>query len=403
MYNGRKEMILLNLMTFFHRNATKKAKEEKAPGYAVQTANQGRSVFGFPGYEPLAAPDYSLYRAMRESVPIIDAALDKIVRLTGSFRVRCSDSAIQRELDGFCDSVRVGAGSNGLRQFIAVYLDSMITYGNAVGEIIPDRDGGDIYALYNAGLEELSVRRGDSPLDVELAIRGAGPELRPVLYPELILFTPLNPAAGAVTGTPLLRSLPFVTTVLMKIYSSIATNFDRVANLRYAVTYKPGPSGVDAAFAKDIAQGIAREWSDAMGASSAGNVKDFVAVGDVDIKVIGADNQMIGTEIPVRQMLEQIVAKLGIPPFMLGLHWSTTERMSVQQADILTSELESYRRVLDGVILKICGLWARLRGYGASMRVEWDDINLQDEAEAARIRLLDAQAKRLTVDNANHG
>ena len=50
-----------------------------------------------------------------------------------------------------------------------------------------------------------------------------------------------------------------------------------------------------------------------------GAIKDFVAVGDVDIKVIGADNQMIGTEVPVRQMLEQIVAKLGMPPFLLGL------------------------------------------------------------------------------------
>ena len=46
-----------------------------------------------------------------------------------------------------------------------------------------------------------------------------------------------------------------------------------------------------------------------------GSVKDFVAVGDVDIKVIGADNQIPDSEIPVREMLEQIVAKLGIPPF----------------------------------------------------------------------------------------
>ena len=30
----------------------------------------------------------------------------------------------------------------------------------------------------------------------------------------------------------------------------------------------------------------------------------FVAVGDVDVKVIGADNQMIDTQVPVRQMLE---------------------------------------------------------------------------------------------------
>ena len=33
-----------------------------------------------------------------------------------------------------------------------------------------------------------------------------------------------------------------------------------------------------------------------------------------------------------RQMLEQLVAKTGLPPFLLGLSWSSTERMSAQQA-----------------------------------------------------------------------
>ena len=42
-------------------------------------------------------------------------------------------------------------------------------------------------------------------------------------------------------------------------------------------------------------------------------VSDFVAVGDVQIKAIGADGQQMDSEVPVRQMLEQIVAKMGIP------------------------------------------------------------------------------------------
>mgnify|MGYP001527896479 FL=1 len=51
------------------------------------------------------------------------------------------------------------------------------------------------------------------------------------------------------------------------------------------------------------------------------SVKDFVAVGDVSVKVIGADNAVLDSEIPVKQLLEQIVAKTGLPPFMLGLSW----------------------------------------------------------------------------------
>ena len=111
--------------------------------------------------------------------------------------------------------------------------------------------------------------------------------------------------------------------------------------------------------------------------------------------MIGADNQMIDTEIPVRQMLEQIVAKLGIPPFLLGLNWSSTERMSAQQADILTSELESYRRLVEPAILKICNLFLRLRGYTCEAGIAWDNINLQDELELANARLTNLQADQL--------
>lgn len=373
---------------------------QKHRGCVVQTARTAPDPYsGWSGFQSLAAPDYGLYAAMREAIPVIDAALDKIVRLTGGFHVVCSRKDLQKELDGFISNVQVGAGSYGLHQFIGVYLDSLLTYGNAVGEIILDRSGREIHALYNAGLRDVSIRQGRSPLDVEIGVAGDGFEVKPVPYPELVLFTALNPAAGEVLGTPLLRSLPFVTSVLVKIFGSVATNFQRIGNLRYAVTYKPGAGGLDKAWAKDVATSIAQEWSDAMSASDSGTVKDFVAVGDVDIKVIGADSQMIDTKVPVRQMLEQIVAKLGIPPFMLGLHWSTTERMSTQQADILTSELESYRKVLDSVILKICGMWMRLHGYGADLAVVWEDINLQDELETARARLIAAQADGLTAQN----
>lgn len=95
----------------------------------------------------------------------------------------------------------------------------------------------------------------------------------------------------------------------------------------------------------------------------------------------------------ISEILEQLIAKLGIPPFMLGLSWSTTERMSSQQADILTSELEAYRRYLTPVILRIVNIWAGLEGIAADFKVKWHDINLQDEVELARAELLRAQAK----------
>ncbi len=354
----------------------------KKPVKAVQTARETLQPFlALDSYVPLMTPDCALYAAMRESVPIIDAALDKIVRLTGGFTVETDNPAHQSELANFSQNVRVGASSHGLEQFVNAYLDSLLTYGNAVGEAVLTAGGDDIAALYNASLKDVRLKRGNSPLEITIEA-GDGVSFSPVKYPELIFFTPLAPPAGEILGTPLLRSLPFVCGVLLKIFNSVGANFQRVANLRYAVTYKPGASGLDKAHAKEIAESIAAEWSNAMQGGVSGSIRDFVAVGDVDIKVIGADNQLLDTEVPVRQMLEQIVAKLGIPPFMLGLHWSSTERMSTQQADILTSELESYRR-------------ARLRGMGSNVTVTWDDINLQDEVQAANARLIDARTAQI--------
>ena len=126
-----------------------------------------------------------------------------------------------------------------------------------------------------------------------------------------------------------------------------------------------------------------------------GPVRDFVAVGDVSIKAIGADSQILDSEVPVRQMLEQIVAKTGIPPFMLGLSWSSTERMSSQQADLLTSELEAYRRILTPVITKICRMYMALNGIADTPEIIWDDITLQDECELSKARLYNAQSEKI--------
>ena len=137
-----------------------------------------------------------------------------------------------------------------------------------------------------------------------------------------------------------------------------------------------------------------------MQAGRRGSVRVFVAAGDVEIKVIGADNQTLDSEVPVRQILEQLVAKTGIPPFLLGLSWSSTERMSAQQADMMTSEITAIRRSLEPAVERICELWLRLHGYGSQVTVEWADINLQDEVEEAHAELYRQQAEALELENA---
>ena len=93
------------------------------------------------------------------------------------------------------------------------------------------------------------------------------------------------------------------------------------------------------------------------------------------------------------------LSKLSIPPFLLGLNWTSTERMSAQQVDILTSELEYYRRLLNPVIRTVTTAFLRLNGCESGVSIIWDNINLQDESELAKARLYNAQADALEIEN----
>ena len=129
-----------------------------------------------------------------------------------------------------------------------------------------------------------------------------------------------------------------------------------------------------------------------------GTVRDFVAVGDVQIKVIGGEAPILDSQVPVRQILEQLVAKTGLPPFLLGLNWSTTERMSAQQADILTGELWALRRTVEPVLRKICKTYLALEGLDDRVEIVWDEISLQDMTEQARAELYKAQAAKVNAE-----
>ncbi|NLV86260.1 MAG: phage portal protein [Clostridiales bacterium] len=372
-------------------------KLRSRPAAKAQIRSGQQHPFGMlDNYVPLGGGDVRLYRAIREAVPVLDAAVMKIIRLAGGFSVVCGDKRAEGELAEFLRTVDTGRAQRGIDAFLDNYLDSMLTSGRAVGEIVVDGHR-EIKALLCADVCDVQVREGVSPLDFVICARGQTGLFEPLPYQELILFTPFNPETASPYGVSMFRSMPFLAEILLKIFQSIGVNWERAGNVRFAVTYKPQGDIIDKAYARERSEQIAREWSAAMQSGKNGSVRDFVAVGDVDIKVIGADNQILDSEVPVRQILEQLVSRTGIPPFMLGLNWSSTERMSAQQADLMTSELTAIRRSLNPVIEKICDLWLRMHGYACDFEVDWEPINLQDYVEEARAALLSAQAQALEL------
>ena len=370
-----------------------KWKKKDRPVAAVCQLRSGSShPFGsLRSYTPLGGGEERIYRQLRQAVPVLDAAVGKLVRLSGGFSVKCRDREAQAAMDEFLQTVPCGRGQVGMDSFLAGYLDSLLTYGRAVGEMVVSQ--GKLRAVCWGDVTALEAHEGDSVLDTVLWGQDERGFLRPLPYQQLLLFTTLNPEPGSPYGVSMFRGMPFLADILMKIYNAIGVNWERAGNIRYSVICKGGED-MDPAMVQERGKQVAAEWAKAMEDGKNGTVRDFVAVGDVEIKVIGGEAPILDSEVPIRQILEQLVAKTGLPPFLLGLNWSTTERMSTQQADLLTSELWALRRSVEPAVSKVCRTFLALEGMDDRVKICWDDISLQDITEQAKAEYYLAQAEK---------
>jgi hypothetical protein len=94
----------------------RRAEAVKPP--APQIRSESRHPFtALGGYVPMQSGETALYRAIREAVPIVDAALYKIIRLTGGVQVRCENEAVGAALNVFLRTVNTGRGQRGIGSF----------------------------------------------------------------------------------------------------------------------------------------------------------------------------------------------------------------------------------------------------------------------------------------------
>lgn len=377
-----------------------KRKKDKTSPVAAACQLRGGSIHPFGamrGFTPLGGGEERIYREMREALPVLDAAVGKMVRLCGGFEVKCRNPQAQERLNAFLAMMPCGRGQMGIESFLSGYLDSLLTYGRAVGELVVV--GGKLRAVCWGDVTALEVEEGNDSLDVVLWGRDRFGLMRPLPYQHLLLFTTMHPEPAHPYGVSMFRGMPFLADILLKIYNTIGTNWERAGNIRYSVICK-GAENLDPTAAQERGKAVAEQWAKAMEDGKNGTVRDFVAVGDVEIKVIGGEAPILDSEVPVRQILEQLVAKTGLPPFLLGLSWSTTERMSTQQADLLTSELWALRRTVEPAMRKICQTFLALEGLDNRVELLWDDISLQDITQQAQAELYGAQAEKYRAEAA---
>lgn len=193
----------------FWRGRGKEPPEKPAP---VQLRPADRHPFSLiDGYVPLHQPEFSLYRAIREAVPVVDAAVLKLVRLAGGVGVTCQDKEAERALNHFLRTVPVGWNQKGIQAFLDSYLDCLLTCGRAVGEIVPSRDGRDIAAVLCGRVSDVQVKEGDSPPGGFAGPAAAGRPDRGAASPGASALYPVPPQPGAsVRGVPAPQPALFV-------------------------------------------------------------------------------------------------------------------------------------------------------------------------------------------------
>ena len=76
-------------------------KQTDSPVAEVQTSS-GRGIINtFQSFSPVTSANIRLYRELRNSVPIIDAAIEKLVRLVCAFSLTCDNKSAEKKCSPF--------------------------------------------------------------------------------------------------------------------------------------------------------------------------------------------------------------------------------------------------------------------------------------------------------------
>lgn len=370
-----------------------------------------------------------LYEALREAIPPLDAAIDRYCTLDGIVRVTGKNEALVAEIEDWAATVPVNDLQQGLQAFYTTQGNELYEQGFVIGEFVYSEAVDDVIGLRVADSKGVYFKRGtdkqlevwyreparirtraDGMADIERLLRNgyaADTAVAQMLSREgyvkldraLLTYDGFHVEGNNPYGTSLLRPMPFVARILLSMDNALGHTWSRFGDPMYHVNYKTA-ARVDAAELEKRRTTLATRLSDMINIRRNGNTSDFVtAVGKddmIDIKVIGADNQVLEIEQPARHLLEQIVSKTGIPSWLLGFNWTTAERLAAKQCEILLQESKTRWVMRKPNLVRIIEAMLRARGRTWN-RGDWDLVqempNVSDLVAIAQADFLRAQTE----------
>jgi len=408
------------------------AKANAANGSALVRAGQalGPWTDTLGGFIAREVNPY-FYESLREAIAPLDGAINRLVTLDGIIGVEGSNDRvvqlIEREL---LPNIPVNDMECGLQAFYAGQGNEVYEQGFAIGEMVMDaRRGRELIGLRTADSKGVVFVRDPDTLQLQTWYRPPAPKrgtrrdgsdqvetvlrnngmaagtsyLTQANYLQLtdaaLIYVSLNPEADKPYGVSLFRSMEFVAQILLKMQNATGQVWDRFGDPPMQLVYKTKNKALKAGDLEKRRNVLATMLSQVMAAKRGGNSSDFVqaiaADDEIEIKVIGAEGKVLSMEVPARHMMEQILAKAGLPAWMLGMQWSTAERMADQQSEMVLQESRTRFVRRKAGLRRIVETW--LRGRGVAWKPgDWDVVQtlprLQDAMKEAQARFLNAQA-----------
>lgn len=346
---------------------------------------------------------HEVYDAIARGMPFVDRAIGELARMTMGFEIVCDVEPTKGALEAWLNTVNAnGLRAGGFWPVWRSHIAQMLQYGQSAIEIVPALSRRDVAAVYTVDRSKLQLIP-DANGDVLLGETMPTGQIKAYDRQDLFVYSAINSKGDSPFGRSILASIPFVADIVLRMENAVRQKWQRHGAPSFLVNYRVRD---DVAMNDDrlsaIQSRLQDDWYDSQRARwNQEGILDFIAAtqGEFIVTAI-TDGQELDFNVPYRALVEQVVAALHLPPFMLGLQWSTTERLSQQQANAIGATIGDFRIELEQDLLWILRTVAAYRGLRGDIDIEWDDINLQDRVESARADLMEAQAMRQRMDNA---
>lgn len=332
--------------------------------------------------------DLELYRTLADNVPILAGAINAYTRMINSgFEILAKSPTVLKKTYEVIDELDLEGTINRI-------IRQMETYGFCGVEIVLNTSMTEIVKLKVIDGRTLRVQKdqwgniiaykqivGLTTANTSTMAPGAID-----LNPELIMFFQRNPEGDSSYGTSLLKTIPFVTSIMLTIEDAIGKIYRRYGSPKYHVSYTPQSSVPDDVMAKrmDI---IKDEF---------GNIDadaDFYSNGEINVEVLTPGSGAINFTEELRHIVEQMLSGLGLPAAVLGYNYGSTETHTKEQGMILVSNLKNSQKVIKRVLMNnLFELMARVYNFPEVPQFEWEEIQIRDEYQ-------DAQADEIKIRN----